>query len=261
MRRAVPRTIRLALALLAALGLMPQRASAQRRVVSLNLCTDQYLVLLAPERIAALSPLARDPTLSYVATAAGRFPETRASAEAVLALAPDLVLAAPFGAQTTVALLEDNRVAVERIGLAQDFPAIRRETRALAARLGEPARGEALIAAMDARLAAIPRPAHPIRALLWEPRGYTAGRGSLGDAVLRAAGLENVGSGGRIGLETLLSVRPDVLVLPSPDRAPALATELLDHPAIRAIPRRFIPPSLTICAGPWTAEAATLLAR
>ena len=36
-------------------------------VVSLNLCTDQMLVLLAPEKVAALSPLARDPALSFVA--------------------------------------------------------------------------------------------------------------------------------------------------------------------------------------------------
>ncbi|MBO0710579.1 MAG: ABC transporter substrate-binding protein [Acetobacteraceae bacterium] len=253
--------IRLVLAAIAVLGLAPPSASAARRVVSLNLCTDQYLVLLAPEQIAALSPLSRDPALSFVAAGASRFPQTRASAEAVLRLAPDLVLAAPFGAQSTLALLEAEGVTVERIGLAQDFAAIRRETRQLATRLGEQARGEALVSAMDARLASIPHKTHPIRALIWEPRGYTAGAGSLGDAVLRAAGLENVGSGGRIGLETLLSVQPDVLVLPSPDRAPSLATELLDHPATQAIPRRFIPPSLTICAGPWTAEAAILLAR
>jgi iron complex transport system substrate-binding protein len=38
-------------------------AHAGQRVVSLNLCTDQMLVLLAPEQVVALSPLARDPTL------------------------------------------------------------------------------------------------------------------------------------------------------------------------------------------------------
>ena len=49
-------------------------AEAVNRVVSLNLCTDQMLVLLAPEKIAALSPLARDPALSFVAPQAAHLP-------------------------------------------------------------------------------------------------------------------------------------------------------------------------------------------
>lgn len=253
--------IRALFSALAVFALTAAHGAAVRGVVSLNLCTDQYLVLLAPERIAALSPLARDPALSFVATEAARFPQVRASAEAVLRLAPDLVLAAPFGARTTLALLEAGGEKVVRIALARDFAEIRTETHDLATLLGEPARGEALIAAMDARLAAIRKPAHPLRVLVWQPRGFTAGAGSLEDAVLQAAGMENVGTGKRIGLETLLGLRPDLLVLPSPAATPSLATDLLAHPATEKIPRRFVPPALTICAGPWTAEAVSLVAR
>ena len=108
------------------------------------------LVLLAPEKIAALSPLARDPALSFVAPQAAHLPIVRASAEAVLRLRPDLVLAAPYGAQTTLALLQQERVPVLRIALPQDFAGIRQMTRLLAATLGVPQRGEALLAAMDA---------------------------------------------------------------------------------------------------------------
>ena len=85
-------------------------AHTSLHVVSLNLCTDQMLVLLAPEKIAALSTLARDPSLSYVAPQAVQLPIVRASAEAVLRLRPDLVVAAPYGAQTTLALLQQERV-------------------------------------------------------------------------------------------------------------------------------------------------------
>ena len=46
-------------------------AAIPERVVSLNLCTDQMLVLLAPEKVLALSPLARDPALSFVAARGG----------------------------------------------------------------------------------------------------------------------------------------------------------------------------------------------
>lgn len=58
-------------------------------------------MLLAPEKVAGLTPLARDPGLSFVAGQAARLPVVRPSAEAVLRLHPDLVLAAAFGAQMT----------------------------------------------------------------------------------------------------------------------------------------------------------------
>jgi iron complex transport system substrate-binding protein len=242
-------------------NLFPVAAHAAERVVSLNLCTDQMLVLLAPEKIAALSPLARDPALSLVAPQAEHLPIVRASAEAVLRLHPDLVLAAPYGAQTTLALLQQEHVPLLRIALPQDFPGIRQMTRMLATALGVPQRGEALLAEMDTELEALPHPNHVANALVWEPRGFTAGPGSLMDAVLHAAGMNNASDGRRVGVETLLRHPPDLLVVPAAPAYPSLATTLLDHPALAALPRRTIPPALTICAGPFSAQAAALLAR
>jgi iron complex transport system substrate-binding protein len=236
-------------------------AGAAQRVVSLNLCSDQLLVLLAPEQVAALTPLARDPALSYVAARAARFPVVRPTAEAVLRLHPNLVLAGTYGAQTTVALLRREGLAVLRLDMPQDFAAIRQQTTLLAARLGVPDRGAALIAAMDATLHSLPRPTHRVTALAWEPRGYTAGPGTLMDAVLRAAGLVDIGTGRHVGLEALLRHPPDLLVVPQAPDDPSLATDLLDNPAVASIPRRAVPMPLTICAGPFTAEAAAMLAR
>jgi len=79
--------------------------------------------------------------------------------------------------------------------------------------------------------------------------------------VLRAAGLTNASDGRRIGLEGLLRHPPDLLVVATAPGYPSLASELLDHPALADLPRRAIPPALTICAGPFTARAAALLAR
>jgi iron complex transport system substrate-binding protein len=236
-------------------------ARAAERVVSLNLCTDQMLVLLAPEKVAALSPLARDPALSFVAREAAHLPVVRASAEAVLRLHPDLVLAATYGAQTTLAVLEQEGVPVLRLDLPLDFDGIRRQMRLLADTLGVRSRGEQLIVAMDAELEQVPHRPEPLRALVWEPRGLTAGPGTLMDAVLRLAGLVNGSDGRRIGLEALLRRPPDLLVVPEAPAFPSLATDLLDHPALAGIRRRVVPPALTICAGPFTAEAVALLSR
>ena len=235
--------------------------SVIRRVVSLNLCTDQMLVLLAPEKIVALSSLARDAALSFVAAQARALPVVRAAAEAVLPLHPDLVLAARYGAQTTLSLLEQFGIRVVRVDQPTNFAGIRAMARGLAAVLGVPARGEALIAAMDATLDRVPPPSRPATALALEPRFYTAQPGSMMDAVLRAAGLTNVATRNRIELETLLRHPPDLLVEPSVPAYPSLATAMLDTPVVAAIPRRHIPPALTICAGPFTARAVTMLAQ
>jgi len=264
MRTVLLRLVPLAAPIVLSAALAQFPAGAASRVVSLNLCTDELLVQLAPERIAALTYLARDPALSVVAVEAPRFPAVRPSAEAVLALNPDLVLAAPWGARAALAVVEARGVPVLRVDLPADFAGIRAQTRRLAAALGVGERGEALLAAMDARLAAAAtrRPAAPPRALIWEPRGYTAGATSLGQAVLEAAGFANAAPGGqRRGLESLLADPPDLLVVPSRPAFPSLATDLLDHPALHGLPRVEIPPALTLCPGPWTAAAVSLLAR
>lgn len=242
-------------------GLLPLPARAVQRVVSLNLCTDQLLVLLAPQKVAALSPLARDPALSFVAKQAAHLPVVQPSAEAVLRLHPDLVLATSYGAQATVALLRQEGVRVVRLGLPQVFPAIRAQTTRLAALLGARERGKALIAAMDATLASVhPRPNRPT-AIAWEPRGYTAAPDTLLGAILHAAGLHDIATGRPLGRESLLRHRPDLLVVQQTGAYPSRATQMLRSPALASIPRVAIPPALTICAGPFTARAVALLAR
>jgi iron complex transport system substrate-binding protein len=237
-------------------------AEMVRRVVSLNLCTDQWLVLLAPEKVAGLSPLARDPALSYVAARAALLPSVRASAEAVMDLHPDLVLGGRFGAGTTLALLERAGLRVERLDLPTDFAGIRTAIRAAAALLEVPDRAALLVATMDAALAEPKLSGEaPMTALVWQPRGWTSGPGELMDAVVRVAGMVNAGTGGRVGLEALLRRPPSLLVISEAMAGDSLATEMLRHPAVRGIPVREIPTPLTICPIPFTADAVALLAR
>jgi iron complex transport system substrate-binding protein len=148
---------------------------------------------------------------------------------------------------------------VERLDIPTDFPGIAAVLRTTAALLGVPDRAAPLIAAMNAALPPPRSPVRPIRALVWEPRGWTAGPGTMMDAVLHAAGLVDMGTGRRVGLEALLRHKPDLLVLPEEAAGPSLATEFLEHPAVQGIPVRRIPGVLTICPGPFTAEAVARL--
>jgi hypothetical protein len=190
-----PRALPLVCALCLALFLPASAPADTKRVVSLNLCTDEYLALLAPASIAALSPLASDPSLSVVAGQAARLPRVRPDAEAVLQLHPDLVLAGEYGAQTVLAFLRHRGIRVVQVPEADDFTSVAAETYHLAAILHAETRGVALVAHMKAVLAGVV-PRVRGRAILWQARGYSAGQGSFGDALLRAAGFADAGTGG-----------------------------------------------------------------
>ncbi len=242
------------------LALLIAGSAQARGVVSLNLCTDQFLLALAPERIAALSFLARDTTLSVFAEAAKAHPWVRADAEAVLALEPDLVLAANWGAQATLAALERHGSQVVRSDLPQSFTAIRAETTRLGQVLGVEARAADLLTRMDRTLAMVARRS-PVGAVLLQPRGYTGQAGSLTDAMMQAAGLRNLASGMRMSLEQLARQPPALLVMADAPAYPSLATDFLRHPVLAGIKTMRLPPALLVCGGPWTADAVAMLAR
>ena len=77
---------------------------------------------------------------------------------------------------------------------AENFDQIRAVTRQVAEAVGEDARAEALIAQMDASLRALAaqRPSTPFRVAGWGGGGFVPGRGTLFNAVLKAAGGTNI---------------------------------------------------------------------
>lgn len=249
-------------------------AAKPMRIVSINVCVDQLLLLIAPrERIAALSFLAQEPAVSVLAKEAEGLPITYGLAEEILPLAPDLVLTSAFSTRPTVAILRKLGVPVLELPVASDLAGIRRNIRLVSEALGETARGEALIAAFDSRLAAVaPTPDDPKPlAVLYGANGYTAGRDTLPAAAMAAAGYRNLavelGLSGtaRLPLEHLLSADPALLIVNHSERGPALAQVALQHPALR---RAFadraliqVPSALWVCGTPLVADAVELLAQ
>ena len=207
----------------------------------------------------ALEPLALDPALSFFATQAKKLPTVRADAEAVLALHPSLVLAGAYGAQTTIALLRARGLRIVQLPDATSFPEIAAQITMLAQTLHAEAKGRAIIAMMWDSLAAIQKRSGT--AILYQAGGWTAGPRTFGNAVLQAAGLRNIGTGGRMDTEALLAAHPDVLVTDQPPAFPSMATDLAWHPALRHIVRMTIPPALLVCAGAFSVGAVEALAQ
>src|SRR6056297_3507789 len=83
-----------------------QADPAPRRVVSINLCTDQLAMMLAaPGQLISVSDLAADPHRSAMAEAARAYPVNHGRAEEVYLLDPDLVLTGAYNARATVEML------------------------------------------------------------------------------------------------------------------------------------------------------------
>jgi iron complex transport system substrate-binding protein len=248
-----------------------QADAKPQRVVSTNVCADQLALLLAPDRVISVSFNAVDPHISNFAAVAEKIPSNSARAEEIVLLDPDLVLGDVHEGARITRFAEILGIKVQLIGAGSSIEDTRKIIREAAAALGEEARGEGLIAAMDARLAAIEREGPTVRALVYEPGGHTAGAGTLTHELLTAAGLHNMaqdlmsGSYGALPLELVISSPPDLLIVDNayPEQT-SRAQSLLRHPALRALEGRTsvrtIPSRLWLCPGPWIAEAAERLA-
>ncbi len=248
-------------------------ASPPRRIVSLSLCADQYLVLLAdPGQIAALNRFSQNRGMSWAYERAKGFRVTRGGAEDLMTLRPDLVFTSGFGTPTALEVLRRRQIRTVELGRAEDYPAIERSVRQVAAAVGHPERGEALIKAMRAQLAALGQPPGRARvAAYYQRRGYLTGQGTLVDEMMRRAGLVNLA--GRLGrpmlsylsIEQMARARPDFLLVEQKGVVRDRGTEMLEHPLLRRVVpdsrRILLPEALTTCAGPSYPDAMAALYR
>ncbi|MET0066889.1 MAG: ABC transporter substrate-binding protein [Candidatus Thiodiazotropha sp.] len=257
------------------LCLNPVQAAPPQRVVSLNLCSDQLLLMLADrQQIALLSHLATDPHNSYMAPRAAGIPSHRARLEEIIAAQPDLILTTPYTAPRLRHSLEQLGYPLHDLSLGLQPEQISEDIRRLAKRLARPARGEALIGEFQRRIAGQPsaQESQPPAALFLQPRGYTSGRNTLQDQALRLAGWRNraaeMGLDGYVqaDLEQLIAWQPDALITsPYAPARDSRAERLLSHPALKRLlggqPVYRVPYKDWICPGPMLADAVEHLRR
>lgn len=243
----------LAAGLLACLALSvlapPVAAQMPRRVVSMNLCTDQLAMQLAgPGQLVSVSYMARDPAASAMTAEAAALPINHGLAEEIVLLRPDLVLAGSWTTPATVALLRRTGVPVAVFPPETDLAGIRANIARMGRVLDRQPQADAMLAGFDAELARLAPPPDPPpdrrpTAALYATGGYTSGSDSLAGQIVTLAGYGNIADGlgltqgGILSLEELLLAQPDLVILGRRYPGQARAQELLDHPALRALLR------------------------
>lgn len=245
-------------------------AAAAPRVASLDQCADQYVLALSPrDAIVGLSYRSEGGD-SYLAPLAKGLPKRRDTLESLLAVQPQLVVRYWGGDARLIRRLEAHGAQVITVGEAHDFSGIRANIRKVALAMGRTEAGEALILGMDRKLrAAGAAPTHRVVAYL-TPGGASAGPGTLVDAILNAAGLDNQERrpGYRVlSLERLALSPPSLLVLGffdafALDRAwwsPAHGGVMRATAHRRALAK--LPGSILSCPAWFTADGAQSLAQ
>ena len=212
---------------------LPPQVDGDRpmRIVSLDFCSDQYVLKLAdPEQILAVSPDAVK-GFSFMRDEAVGVPSVRPLAEDVLILKPDLVVRSYGGGPNAAAFFERAGVPVLQVGWAssidgEDLGSIPSLIQNMADGLGQAERGQALVTEYRDRLNRIKARATGESTLYMTPAGYTTGSGSLAHDMMIAAGLTNFerSPGWRsLPLERLAYQQPDLV-------AAAYFDTLTNHP-------------------------------
>lgn len=263
----------------AAAGLLSLTAGAPperpQRIVSIGSCLDIVLMEVADRRqIAALSHFSRDPDVSTMASRARTYPFTREGAEEVVALKPDLVLASKRSGLYTRTALKAQGLRVVEFDVPNTVEASLDQVRQIAELVGNPARGEAVVARIQKALDdAAPKPGEPrLGALVYQSGGLVAGRGTLVGDMLERCGFDNLAGRyglkkwGNVSLETLLADPPTVLLAGSRwEGVPSWADRVVSHPALKSLePNTFrgvFHQRLLYCGGPVLVQTAAALAK
>ncbi|HEY3698200.1 MAG TPA: ABC transporter substrate-binding protein [Spongiibacteraceae bacterium] len=247
-----------------------------QRIASLNLCTDQLLLMLVPrERIVSVTDWAARPESSYMAAAAQGIPINHGLVEAVLPQKPDLILAGEYTDPTLLNLLRRLGYRVETTAVPHDLPQARAHILHFGELVGASLAAQQIVADMDRRLQLLDarqRARKPQLAAAYAPNGMTVGRGAVLAEIIERAGWRNLGSElnmrgyAQLSLEQLLLAQPRLLVLDvtAENKGGSIAYSYLSHPALATLARNArvvtLPPALSECIGPMTVDAIELLA-
>ena len=246
-----------------------------KRVVSLSICQDVILTYVADrEQIAALSHYSRDMGRSPIGALAQTIPITHESAEEVIALEPDLILASRHSDLATRNALKRVGIPIELFTEPKTIEESLDQIRIIARLVNREARGDAIVADIEEVLRkAAPEPGtRRVKALLFQNNGFSTGSGSLVHEMLTYVGFENMAVRyglkywGDIPLEWVVADPPEVLLAGAVEAdKPTWADRVRRHPALKDIKdhmmRFTFPERFMDCGGPVLAESATAMAE
>lgn len=244
-------------------GFVSLLAASGLHVASLNLCSDEYLLLLArPGEITSVSRLAQDPAESPLWRQARAYLGNRGSIEQVIGQRPSLLVTMGGGGRSTGALAARLGLKVVDLPYPASINDVAANMRAVAGALGDRHRADSWIARLNAMRAA---PSGTKDAIWVSGGGTSLSPGSPGAEWMALAGLKQRRlAGGRADLETLL-VRPPAVLVKSDYRRGQMSQGMrwFDHPIVKQLEARTVVTDgrAWTCAGPLMIDEVERLRR
>jgi iron complex transport system substrate-binding protein len=195
---------------------------------------------------------------------ARRFRAVDGTVEEVIVLEPDLVIGGTFIAPATRGAFARLGMRYEGFGITPTVGESLAQVRAIAALVGHPERGQALVGRIEAALAANRAPAGPARsAVVWQSGGIVPGSDTLiSDLLIRtgftnAAAAQGLHQADVLPLEAMLAAPPQVIF--AAGNPVSNEDRMLGHPALARLTetrRERLDPALLWCGGPTIIKAA-----
>jgi iron complex transport system substrate-binding protein len=232
-------------------------ASAALRVASLDLCADEYLLLLArPNEIASVSRLAHDGQDNVLWRQGRHFPANDGTIEGVIGRRPSLLLTTRGSGRATAAIAARLHIPIIALPYPTSIDEVERTMIRVARALGDVHRADG----WRRRLTHLSvRPVHQQDAIFLSSGGNSVAPGSPAAQWMALAGYrQRALPGGRATLETLATRPPQVLLRSTYRRGQQSLGQLwLDHPLIRHSPARAIDSD----GRPWTCAGPLMLSE
>lgn len=247
-------------------------AATPKRIVSLDYCADQYLLKLADrENILAVSKDS-ERSFSYMRKAAAGLPKIGPAMEDILLSKADLVVWSYAGGPRVEGFLKRLGVAVFVLEYNQGLADVERSILAFGRRIGQQTKAEEVVQDVRNRLDKLEVTNQQKQALYLSPSGITAGKGTLVDSILSAAGLRNfeIRAGWPVvSLEQLVYNQPDLIVLGifGADSDYLDRWNVRHHPIVhnrllgKKTPSVTLPSAWMSCGGWFVLDAIEVLAR
>jgi iron complex transport system substrate-binding protein len=232
-------------------------------------------MLVDKERIASITYLSQDPAYSYMWKATQGLTIHHGSAEEIIPLNPDLIIGSEFSTDNTVQIMRHLGHEVTTIISPTTLDEAETFTRRLGDLVGEAERAEQIIQTMRSDIAKAKTLVAQLPeevAISYGPNGFTAGRLTLKNEILEAAGYRNLAAEmgieyfGNISLEQLIWSKPDTIIIDEdiPNQN-SIAQSFTTHPVLKQLlgQRKLtrMPTNYWLCPGPIASKAILTLAE
>lgn len=233
-------------------------------VVSINLCTDQWLILFQDKHTSYyFSPLALNKGYNYLYSQVKKTQVILPSLDALILLNPSLILASQYSDKNLIHGLNNFGLSFAIIEPVTNFEGIRRNISRIGKLINKMDKANLLLHDFNKRLTIVAKDAknRPNQtAIFYAPNGFTHGEGTIYNAILEASGLTNLATElgvkghGYLSLETLLWNNPDIIILEDDfSNNDSLSQQMLKHPALNRLLNQsrliFVNANKLSCAG------------